>query len=112
MTHRAIVAVFACLAVGGSMPTRAAQQPACSPDGGLNFICDVQAPEDLVLIPNTRWLIASGMAAGSRARLRIAEGIAEKIASRRFALSGWPARVPWSRNRSDQTNPVRRGVSV
>jgi hypothetical protein len=31
----------------------------------LNFICGLQAPEDLVLIPNTRWLIASGMAAGS-----------------------------------------------
>jgi hypothetical protein len=31
----------------------------------LNFICGLQAPEDLVLVPNTRWLIASGMAAGS-----------------------------------------------
>ena len=42
-----------------------AQSGACAPSGGLNFICGLQAPEDLVLVPGTRWLIASGMAAGS-----------------------------------------------
>jgi hypothetical protein len=42
-----------------------AQSGTCGPSGGLNFICGLQAPEDLVLIPGTRWLIASGMAAGS-----------------------------------------------
>lgn len=42
-----------------------AQSGACSPSGGLSFICGLQAPEDLVLVPNTRFLIASGMAAGS-----------------------------------------------
>jgi len=40
-------------------------QPACAASGGLNFICGLQAAEDLVLIPGQRWLIASGMAAGS-----------------------------------------------
>ena len=50
----------------GSWATKtAAQSGACAPTGGLNFICGLQAPEDLVLVPNTRWLIASGMAAGS-----------------------------------------------
>jgi len=43
----------------------AAQSAACAPSGGLNFICGLQAPEDLVLLPNTRWLISSGMMAGS-----------------------------------------------
>jgi hypothetical protein len=37
----------------------------CAPDGGLDFICGLRNPEDLVLIPGTRWLLASGMAAGS-----------------------------------------------
>lgn len=37
----------------------------CAPDGGLNFICGLRNPEDLVLIPGTRWLLASGMEAGS-----------------------------------------------
>ena len=37
----------------------------CTPSGGLTFICGIQNPEDLVLVPNTRWLLASGMAPGS-----------------------------------------------
>jgi hypothetical protein len=37
----------------------------CAPEGGLNFICGLQNPEDLVPIPGTRWLLASGMAAGA-----------------------------------------------
>lgn len=37
----------------------------CAPSGGLNFICGIQNPEDLVPIPNSRWLFASGMADGS-----------------------------------------------
>ena len=43
----------------------AAQSGVCAPSGGLNFICGLQAAEDLVLVPGTRWLIASGMAPGS-----------------------------------------------
>src|SRR4029453_769374 len=31
----------------------------------LTFICGVQNPEDLVLVPNTRWMLASGMGPGS-----------------------------------------------
>ena len=40
-------------------------QAGCAPSGGLNFICGLKAAEDLVLIPGTRWLLASGMDAGS-----------------------------------------------
>lgn len=36
----------------------------CAPSGGLNFICDVLAAEDLVEVPKTNYLIASAMAAG------------------------------------------------
>jgi hypothetical protein len=42
---------------------------ACPPAAGLTFICGVQNPEDLVLIPGTSWLVASGMAPGSGLRL-------------------------------------------
>lgn len=38
---------------------------ACAPMNGLNFVCGAQNPEDLVLIPGTRWLIASGMKEGA-----------------------------------------------
>ena len=56
--------LFMCTAIGATA-TIVPLQSACSPSGGLNFICGVQAPEDLVLVPSTRWLIASGMVAGS-----------------------------------------------
>jgi hypothetical protein len=55
---------LACAAIGISLSIHA-QAPACAPSGGLNFICGVQNPEDLVVVPNTRWIIASGMAPGS-----------------------------------------------
>jgi hypothetical protein len=65
MKRMIIVAVLARVAMGGASSIGAAQQPACAPSGGLTFVCGVQNAEDLVLIPNTRWLIASGMAPGS-----------------------------------------------
>jgi hypothetical protein len=37
----------------------------CQPAGGLTFICGMQNPEDLVLVPGTRWLLASGMGPGA-----------------------------------------------
>jgi SMP-30/Gluconolactonase/LRE-like region len=43
----------------------AAQNASCAPSGGLTFICGIANPEDLVLVPNTRWMLASGMAPGS-----------------------------------------------
>jgi hypothetical protein len=55
---------FACLALAATSST-GAQSAACSPSNGLNFICGLQKPEDLVLVPGTRWLIASGMDAGA-----------------------------------------------
>jgi hypothetical protein len=65
MKQTIIGATLACLAFGGSSFTTAAQTAACTPSGGLTFICGVQNPEDLVLVPGTRWLVASGMAPGS-----------------------------------------------
>ncbi len=56
---------FACLAIAGSLSVGHAQSAACAPSGGLSFICGVQNAEDLVLVPNSRWMVASGMAPGS-----------------------------------------------
>ena len=64
MKHTLFAAALACIAIGASS-TGAAQSAACAPSGGLEFICGMQNPEDLVLIPNSRWLIGSGMAPGS-----------------------------------------------
>jgi hypothetical protein len=50
-----------------SPPLRAQtpQAPGCAPAAGLTFICGLQNPEDLVLVPGTRWLLTSGMAPGA-----------------------------------------------
>src|SRR5687768_8093206 len=37
----------------------------CAPAAGLTFICGLQNPEDVVLVPGTRWLLTSGMAPGA-----------------------------------------------
>jgi len=65
MKRTLFFAVLAVMTTGGLVSITVAQSGGCTPSGGLNFICGMQAPEDLVLIPGTRWLIASGMAPGS-----------------------------------------------
>jgi hypothetical protein len=66
MKQTLLAAALTFAAIGGSPSAGAAQAPAaCTPSGGLNFICGVQNAEDLVVVPNTRWMVASGMAPGS-----------------------------------------------
>ena len=65
MKQAIIGAAFVLLGLTASTSIGAGQAPACAPSGGLTFICGVQNPEDLVQVPNTRWLLASGMAPGS-----------------------------------------------
>ncbi|HEX6996788.1 MAG TPA: SMP-30/gluconolactonase/LRE family protein [Gammaproteobacteria bacterium] len=63
-TRVAAAALLACAAVapangqddGGS---------GCEPSGGLEFVCGPRNAEDLVLVPGTRWIIASGMTEGA-----------------------------------------------
>jgi len=64
---QSIVVVAAVCALVTTAGTFAQTPPAapCTPSGGLSFVCGIQNGEDLVLVPNTRWLIASGMAPGS-----------------------------------------------
>jgi len=45
-------------------PAVSAQQ-SCEGLGDVEFVCGPRNAEDLVLVPGTRWIIASGMAAGA-----------------------------------------------
>ena len=65
MKRSTLAFVIALLCVNGGLERTAAQQPSCAPSGGLSFICGVQNGEDLVLVPNSQWMLASGMAPGS-----------------------------------------------
>jgi hypothetical protein len=49
----------------GFSPSLVAQAPGCAPAAGLTFICGLQNPEDLVVVPRTNGLLASGMAPGA-----------------------------------------------
>ena len=42
----------------------AAEQDKCSASGGLTFVCGLTNAEDLVSVPDTRWVLSSGMAPG------------------------------------------------
>jgi hypothetical protein len=51
----------------------------CAPMNGLNFVCGAQNPEDLVPIPGTRWLIASGMKNGAGLKLVDTVSVAHEV---------------------------------
>jgi hypothetical protein len=65
MKHIIIVTSACVIAMTTSLTVASAQRASCAPAGGLTFICGVENPEDLVVVPNSRWLLASGMAPGS-----------------------------------------------
>ena len=53
------------LAVFGSIAAACSQPEDCAPVGEIEFICGPTNAEDLVLVPDTAWILASGMAAGT-----------------------------------------------
>ena len=67
MTNRwfhARVAAVTMVAAASVIPLAGAGEQACDPAGDYAFVCGMKNPEDLVRVPGTRWIIASGMAAG------------------------------------------------
>jgi hypothetical protein len=73
-------------AAGASLP--------CAPSDGLSYICGPTASEDLVRVPDSRWLIASGMNVGAPAHLYLIDSrqkratIAYSPAAHRSPLHG------------------------
>ncbi len=64
--------ILGAAALGGSRPTAAATP--CNAAGKLDFVCGPLNSEDLVQVPGTEWIVASGMdggAAGSRGSLHL-----------------------------------------
>lgn len=43
-------------------PVAPASAASCAPQGGLEFVCGLSRPEDLIVLPGDRWLVASGYA--------------------------------------------------
>ncbi|HVY66383.1 MAG TPA: hypothetical protein VHH11_16305 [Gammaproteobacteria bacterium] len=61
MTSVKTLVLFAVLLLAG---TAHAADGTCAPSGGLQFVCGPKNAEDLVAVPNTKWLLSSGMADG------------------------------------------------
>jgi hypothetical protein len=57
-----IIAAFGLLC---SANTVHAADSSCESSDGVDFVCGIQNAEDLVMVPGTRWIIASGMADGA-----------------------------------------------
>jgi hypothetical protein len=62
MTHAIRLSVLICLPCWLAAPAYA---QSCGPVHGLEFVCGPKNAEDLVRVPGTPWIIASGMAAGA-----------------------------------------------
>ena len=54
------------LAAAMAVSAPAAAQAACDPAAGLTFICGLTNAEDLVQLPGTPWIVASGLAEGEQ----------------------------------------------
>jgi hypothetical protein len=54
-------------------PPAASIADRCAPSDGLHYICGLTASEDLVRVPATKWLIASGMNVGAPAHLYLVD---------------------------------------
>jgi hypothetical protein len=57
--------IVAALSLPHALQAQTSAGSACAPAAGLAFICGVQNPEDVVLVPGTTWLVTSGMAPGA-----------------------------------------------
>jgi hypothetical protein len=62
MIHAIRLAVFLCLSLWVVAPVSA---QSCGPVSGLEFVCGPKNAEDLVRVPGTAWIIASGMTEGA-----------------------------------------------
>lgn len=60
-----LVAVVSCGSSSSESAPTSSEPGSCAPSGGLKFICGVENPEDVVLVPNSDWILASGMKPGS-----------------------------------------------
>jgi len=60
-TIRYLVAGLIVVALG----LAACSRSGCGPAGDIEFVCGVTNGEDLVLVPDTQWIIASGMGTGA-----------------------------------------------
>lgn len=86
----ALPAYLAALMLGAETPA----PPGCAPDSEFDYVCGPEKPEDLVAIPGTPWLVASGFAPGAGLKL-----VDTRTRSYRRWFGGAAGQVAWDRRR-------------
>jgi hypothetical protein len=109
--RRFVVAVFAVASAWGlgivtaQQPGAPQGQPSCEPVGPIRFVCGQAGPEDLVAVPDSRWIIASGYApaggihlvdtrAGTSARIFPSDAAAERFDKATYDTCPGPVQGP------------------
>lgn len=87
-----LLAVLVLAAPARSQPSQPSQT--CAPDSELDYICNVEKPEDVLAIPGSNWLIASGFSPGAGVKL-----IDAATRSVRQWYAGTPEELDWDRKR-------------
>jgi hypothetical protein len=90
--------------------TPTAAQSSCSPSGNLQFVCNVPAPEDIVLLPGSSWLVASGMTPGSG--LHLVSTQTKSVQPLAWSARPDPARYGACPAPLDTTKAVLHGLSL
>lgn len=57
------------LALAGMLAAGQSAAPACTPDPPLAYVCGAEKPEDVLVLPDTPWLVASGFSPGAGLKL-------------------------------------------
>ena len=90
----AMLAIATALTVDLPAQAPAAAPPPCTPAGDVRFVCGLQAPEDLVVVPGGQWVVAGAYAgtggvylikASDRAVTRVYPGGAERFDNKTYA---------------------------
>lgn len=102
-----VAAAIAALAVTIAPRIALAQAPAappagCGPGARFQYICGLKAPEDLVQVPGTSWIVASGLGDGATNPASATPGELALIDSEahtgaKAAFAAGPARAPYDK---------------
>jgi hypothetical protein len=96
---KTVLTAGACIAIAitvGSIRPAAATEP-CNSAGNLAFVCGPLNSEDLVRVPGTQWIVASGMdggAAGGRGSLHLVDS---RDKSWKVLFPGAQPRIQWDK---------------
>jgi sugar lactone lactonase YvrE len=66
---RVVTTLALCSIFGVPAVLRAQNSTNCTPSGNIQYVCGQEAPEDLVLIPGTEWVLASSYGGNGGIRL-------------------------------------------